>query len=281
MTESENLIAAEAEAEAEAQTAADEEAIFHEIKGSRSCAFSDPYIKQYLSKWDITRNMRFHQFRYTKAYHKMASDEFLIDMFNDTNVQKTLQVLNGRDTWVPASGKVKAVSSEVIPATLTRMDLFDKLSEADPEIVRGNNSIMKCMEDVVDGFTISDQLRELLVKGDESENCDLFSDEEKSEFLFQIFQNLVLGGSMNQFEDEIESYLDITKKLYKEMLSVQKNALTGKVEVASPIFRITDIENEAGWSLFPAKSKNNFAYVSMDPMRRMCRIWYHAFVPYW
>ncbi len=47
---------------------------------------------------------------------------------------------------------------------------------------------------------VSDQLRELLVKGDESDNCDLFSDEEKSEFLFRVFQNLALGGSMNQFE---------------------------------------------------------------------------------
>ncbi len=38
------------------------------------------------------KNSRYHQFRYTKTYHKMAADEFLIDFFNDTNVQKTLQV---------------------------------------------------------------------------------------------------------------------------------------------------------------------------------------------
>ena len=77
------------------------------------------------------------------------------------------------------------------------------------------------------------------------------------------------------------SHIWLTFRSVQQFRSVQKNAVTGKVEVASPIFRITDIENEAGWSLFPATSKNSFAYVSMDPMRRMCRIWYHAFVPYW
>eukprot|EP00951_Prasinocladus_malaysianus_P003417 scaffold24098_cov32-Prasinocladus_malaysianus.AAC.1 len=47
---------------------------------------------------------------------------------------------------------------------------------------------------------ISDQLREMLLKGDESENADLFSEEEQSEFLFKVFRHIALGGSMNQYE---------------------------------------------------------------------------------
>jgi hypothetical protein len=41
---------------------------------------------------DMLKHTRFLHFRYTKAYHKMASDEFLIDFFNDPNVQKALEV---------------------------------------------------------------------------------------------------------------------------------------------------------------------------------------------
>lgn len=40
----------------------------------------------------MLKNTKFLQFRYTKAYHKMASDEFLIDFFNDPNVQQALEV---------------------------------------------------------------------------------------------------------------------------------------------------------------------------------------------
>merc|ERR1712023_63355 len=259
----------------------DDLAVFHEIRTGSGCAFNDAYIKQHLTKWDLTRGMRFHQFRYTKAYHKMASDEFLRDFFNDANVQKTLQVLQGRESWVPVSGKVKSVRSTVVKASLTRMDLFDKLADAEPPIARGTSTLMKCMEDVVDGFMVSDNLRDLLLRGDESENCELFTDEEKSEFLFRVFEHICLGGSMNQYEDELEPYLDITKKIYKEMLSVQKNASTGKIEVTSPVFQVTSADTDGGWCLFPTASKGSFCYVSMDPMRRMCRVWYHAFVPYW
>mmetsp|Transcript_5539 Transcript_5539/g.14396 ORF Transcript_5539/g.14396 Transcript_5539/m.14396 type:complete len:267 (-) Transcript_5539:364-1164(-) len=257
------------------------EAIFHPLKPAKTCAFEDAYVKQYLAKWDMLKNTKFLQFRYTKAYHKMASDEFLIDFFNDPNVQQALEVMQPKGGWMPAVGKVKAVKSSVVPGTLTRMDLFDKLGDAEPSILRGTSSIMKCMEEIVDGFTVSDTLREMLVKGDDSENCELFSEQDKAEFLFRVFKALCLGGSMNQYEDEIDPYLDVTKRIYKEMLSVQKDATTGKVAVASPVFAVTSLDTEDGWSLFPVASQNSFAFVTMDPARRTCKLWYHAFLPYW
>ena len=33
--------------------------------------------------------------------------------------------------------------------------------------------------------------------------------------------------------------------------------------------------------LFPVHSRNSFCYASMDPMRRLVRVWYHAFIPFW
>eukprot|EP00192_Tetraselmis_astigmatica_P018147 CAMPEP_0117680924 /NCGR_PEP_ID=MMETSP0804-20121206/18651_1 /TAXON_ID=1074897 /ORGANISM="Tetraselmis astigmatica, Strain CCMP880" /LENGTH=247 /DNA_ID=CAMNT_0005490533 /DNA_START=203 /DNA_END=943 /DNA_ORIENTATION=+ len=241
----------------------DQGAIFHELKLGSSSGFSDPYVKQNLTKWDLWRNMRCHQFRYTKAYHKMAADEFLIDFFNDKNVQASFQVLEGRDSWISASGKVKSVSHKAVKAVVTRTDMFDRFTDSDPPIVRGNSAIVKCMEEVIDGFTVSDNLREMLVKGDESENHGLFPEEEKEEFLFRVFEHLALGGSMNQFEDDIDAYIGVTKKVYKELLSVQKNPSTGKVEVTSPVFAVTAIDTDGGWSLFPYESRNNFLYVTM------------------
>lgn len=34
-------------------------------------------------------------------------------------------------------------------------------------------------------------------------------------------------------------------------------------------------------SLFPVHSRNSFCYVTVDPLRRMVRLWYHAYIPFW
>jgi hypothetical protein len=33
--------------------------------------------------------------------------------------------------------------------------------------------------------------------------------------------------------------------------------------------------------LFPNRSRNNFCYVSIDPVRRLVRLWYHGMMPFW
>ena len=66
-------------------------------------------------------------------------------------------------------------------------------------------------------FPVSDMLRDMLIK-EESENAELFTDAERSEFLFRVFQHLALGGSMCQFEDSMDSYVEVTKRLYKALL---------------------------------------------------------------
>lgn len=41
---------------------------------------------------DMTRGMRFHVFRYTKYYHRMAGTELALDLLTDAGVQGVLQV---------------------------------------------------------------------------------------------------------------------------------------------------------------------------------------------
>jgi len=44
---------------------------------------------------------------------------------------------------------------------------------------------------------VSDKLRELLVN-EESLNAEVYSEEDKAEFIFQLFRILVIGGGMCQ-----------------------------------------------------------------------------------
>lgn len=53
---------------------------------------------------------------------------------------------------------------------------------------------------------------------EESDEYSLYSEDERHEFVFQIFQMLVLGGTLCQFEDALQPYLDVTKSIYKDLI---------------------------------------------------------------
>jgi len=53
---------------------------------------------------------------------------------------------------------------------------------------------------------------------EESEEYSLYSEVERNEFVFRIFQMFVLGGVLCQFEDVLQPYLDVTKSIYKDLI---------------------------------------------------------------
>lgn len=79
------------------------------------------------------------------------------------------------------------------------MDLFDKL-ETDKLVVNGN--IKGCYEEIHEGIEINDMLRVALVNEDSEYYCT-FNENDRNELLFRIFQILVLGGQLCQYEDTI------------------------------------------------------------------------------
>jgi hypothetical protein len=113
--------------------------------------FEDVFMKSQLKKWDMTK-MQYKTFRYTKYYHKMQAEEFVLDLLNDPNFD--LKVLAKGGEWVEFPRPIQSIEVEVIPCSLTRMDLFDKIFTAEPAIVRTSGDIIKCMDDQREGFQI-------------------------------------------------------------------------------------------------------------------------------
>ncbi|VDI61920.1 Hypothetical predicted protein [Mytilus galloprovincialis] len=74
---------------------------------------------------------------------------------------------------------------------------------------------------------------------DDSDHYCLYSDTEREELLFCIFKHICLGGKLCQFEDNVEPYLDITKNIYKDLISVQKNSETKELNIISHVFKIS------------------------------------------
>ena len=64
-------------------------------------------------------------------------------------------------------------------------------------IVRESKSIVKCYDEMYGDIMISDELRKLLLL-DDSDNYEVYSEKDRSEFLFRIFKHICLGGSVCQ-----------------------------------------------------------------------------------
>ncbi|KAG2500928.1 hypothetical protein HYH03_000755 [Edaphochlamys debaryana] len=256
-------------------------AAFVPVSLPSTSAFNDAYVKSQLTKWDLHRNLHTLVVRYTKYYHKLHGAELLTDLFGDPKVLEAFQVLRKDSTWGPLPGPVTQADVSLVASSLTRLDVFDKLSETSPPIVRPNGDIAKCMEDVREGFQISDLLRDLILN-EESENAGLYGDGERDELLLRLFEHCVLGGATCQFEDKVEPYVETSKRLYKELVTAQKDPATGRIQVASAAYKVNALMGETGpLELFPTRSRQNFCYAAVDPLRRLVRIVYHAYIPFW
>ena len=64
-------------------------------------------------------------------------------------------------------------------------------------IVRQSKSIVKCYDEMYGDIIISDELRKMLLL-DDSDHYEVYSEKDRSEFLFRIFKHICLGGSVCQ-----------------------------------------------------------------------------------
>ena len=152
------------------------------------------------------------------------------------------------------------------------MKFFDKM-QSEARLVTDSGYIRKCLDEVIEGVTCTDLLCQMFIS-EESEHIDLYSDEEKAEFIFHLLRRLVVGGSLSQSEvscvvlgsgwdrsldhfalqrkptttrslprfptrqDTWGAYLDTCKALYKHFVSVGKNSVTKKLQVLSDVYEI-------------------------------------------
>ena len=133
---------------------------------------------------------------------------------------------------------------------------------------------------------MSDDLKQSLIR-EESEYYCIYPEEMRNEFLFHVFQRIVIGGSLCQFEDYIHEYLKVTKVFYKgklfkfklDLVSAAKDPESKEIFIRSIAINITDIEKSNLYKI--PNHPQNFFYLTIDPYQRHVNVWYHKWVPYW
>ena len=229
-----------------------------------------------LEKWGLSQNMELVKFRFNTSFELQDLKRFLKDLFNDPVVRKNFPPLSL--VILPDDQKeIENFQYKVLHTQATNMDIFDILYESD--IVTVDTGYIHQDYDVyVEDITVSDKLKQALLV-EESEAYSVFNQEQRDEFLFHIFKRIVVGGSLCQYENTIEPYLEMTKNFYKDIVSAAKDPESNKIYIRSVPVEILTIEKS---NLYKKKNHpQNFFYVIIDPYQRYVHLWYHNWVPFW
>ena len=140
--------------------------------------------------------------------HSLIHSDFIKYNLNSNNVL-------GIDGKFEESG----INYDELLTNVMSMDFFDRILSSS---VAPNGNIRGCYEDIVNEIPINDLLKDLLINNN-SENRNLYSDEDRKQFIFQLFKILVLGGNMNQPDTRTDRYLELTKGIYKDLLTIFKD----------------------------------------------------------
>merc|ERR1712166_714605 len=156
--------------------------------------------------------------------------------------------------------------------------------------VTPTGSIRGTYEERYMGIVMGDKLRQALIlnpeemeHGDDETIMDAhnkFKEEKYSnEFIFKLFQHILIGGPICQHSDNVGEYYDIVKLLYKDLVSVAKDNEANEIKCHSQCFRIDSID---GFKLYTEEEhpQNGF-YVLVDPINWHVNLFFNKGGKYW
>ncbi|CAI2175479.1 17558_t:CDS:2 [Funneliformis geosporum] len=253
----------------------------YHTKSPNELEYNSKRVQDLLEKWGMRRHSYIKRFIY-EEYFDNEKDEhkFLLEFFNNENVREEFKIQSDQNNWKELKGEIYDVAYEKIPCNMTTLNFFDRLYDA-AIVRRDSGAIVKTFpiyleENNSSPIMITDELRQLLLLAN-SINYDIFSKNDRNEFMFKIFKSICLGGDICQFEDFVTEYFNILKKIYKDLICVQKRRKTGDLIIKSFVYKINNLKNS---NLFPSNHHNNFCYVVIDPVNRWVNVWYHAAYEY-
>eukprot|EP00753_Platysulcus_tardus_P017839 PLAT6576.2.p1 GENE.PLAT6576.2~~PLAT6576.2.p1 ORF type:complete len:269 (-),score=113.58 PLAT6576.2:84-857(-) len=231
---------------------------FKEIE-VRLASTEDAELAVLLEKWGLQDAITARRWRFTSRFREEDADAFL------------------QELMAAESAGVTSVQHTPLKATVLSMAFFDRLRD-DRIVHEATDRISRCLDDRVEGVTVSDALRDMLVRGEESEWAGAFSEDDEKEVIYQLFKRLAIGGSMCQFEDCLQPYLTAVKGLYRDLMTVRKDVGGKSIRIHSWATKVEALE---GCSLWDRESPHSLAMVVVDPLVKQATLLRIPFVAFW
>jgi hypothetical protein len=166
---------------------------------------------------------------------------------------------------------IQSVQFQPLTTSVTQLSFFDRLI---PNVIRESGDIIKCFDEYLDpyGMILADELQKVLLAPELSDHYQLYSDEERREFIFHLFKLCCIGGPVCQNEDKVEPYLEMTKRLYKRYLSVCKDSQQegSRIIVNSLVYQVQGFNNGQHFD-----HPQSFFYVICNPLEHECHVLMH------
>ncbi|KAG7383597.1 Zinc finger HIT domain-containing protein 2 [Phytophthora pseudosyringae] len=226
----------------------------------------DYETRQKLLQWNLSDTLQLQRFLVHRRLPSEADEALLTEFFQDDTVHRILPLPAGlgsnssNDKHEHCSMGASSLHLERLHVSVTTMAFFEKLESAG--VTARDGSIRGCIDEDFDGCTAGDLLTEMLANAD-SANGDVFSDDERQEFIFQLFSALVVGGgALRQADARVQAYESATRALYRALVSVKKSIAdaNGKrdIEVTSRVYRVS---GDALFQASPSRFHSCFAVV--------------------
>ncbi|XP_011298111.1 uncharacterized protein C11orf70 isoform X1 [Fopius arisanus] len=234
---------------------------------------NDKSIAQLIQKWGL--NLMIQNFVFNEPFHQYHKYLLAEAFFKNNEVSKYLKIWDGKYSFSEQGIVANEVEINQIPCTVLSMEFFERLKNPENNIVYNSGSIRQKCEEQIDGIFVSDNLRKMLLD-EESNEFRLFSKTERTEFIFKIFQMLILGGEYCQYEEQLEPYLECTKKIYKDLVRVHKLEDTNTPTISTMILEVIAKRDEPYFPKAPTH-KQNIGFLLIDRNTREITTLLHQF----
>lgn len=209
-----------------------------------------------LKRWGLSSNI-FHCSTITVSHIPSTSSILQIE----STIQQVLQVAY-------PSATIHAVTVAQLSTTQASLRPLQVLQNSD--IIREDGRITGCIDTDIEGALVSDQLRELAANP-ASEHAALVDDHiGRQELLWQLFQGLVVGGPLCQWEDTWHAYLAATKTAMRAMCDVAPHPGTGEPHITSTAWQVSSIDGEG----LHVDGPHCQLIVTLCPASKTAKIWH-------
>lgn len=229
-----------------------------------------------LEKWGLAKNMELVKFSFNMEFKLVDLERFLKDLLNDKTIKQNFPPL--QQLILPKEKtEISQVKYKVLGTKATNMDIFEPMYENNI-VTEETGYIHQDYDIYVEDITVDNKLLQAFLC-EETEYYSVFDETTRNEFLFHIFQRICIGGAMNQRDNSVEPYLDMTKCFYKDIVSAAKDPESKELYIRSVPVQILDIE---GGNIYKKIGHpQNFFYIIIDPYQRYVHLWYHNWIPFW
>ncbi|XP_012252701.2 cilia- and flagella-associated protein 300-like isoform X1 [Athalia rosae] len=235
--------------------------------------FHDKIAQELLTKWGVKPNICIQRFSFNEPFQPYLKYHLAELFFKDPIVASKLKTKK-LNSWFNEGIIATEVKTEHIPCSVLAMSFFDRLKEPENNITYDSNKIRQTMKYNEDGDLITDNLKAMLLDP-ESNEYNLYDNDERKEFIFHILQMLVIGGKLCQYEDVLNPYIDVTKILYKDLVRVDRREHTTDLFISTLVLKV--VAMKSGKPYFPRNidEKTNYAFLLVDQASRQVTSFIH------